>query len=244
MNYKKIVILFLFWGSLSIPAIAQLQSETPLHLMNYDYIRRWRFGFSIGGNVFDYAISNSNKVVQPFGDALPTTMWAEVVDVKPGFNINGIINYRLSRHFDLRTLPGICFGTRDLNFYRSDGSLERSMELESNYVEIPILLKYSAFRSSNYRPYLVGGINTRFNMNWKTREQKGTYISTAICEPFYELGVGFDVYFYYFKLSFEFKYSGGFLNALGNSTVEGYGYYKDVIDRLNSQIFIFAIHIE
>jgi len=244
MKLKKYFIVLLFCGSLAIPAAAQIQSETPLHLMNYDYIRRWRFGFSIGGNVFDYAISNSNKVVLPFGDAVPTSMWAEVVDVAPGFNINGIINYRLSRHFDLRTLPGICFGTRNLNFYRADGSLERSMELESNYVEIPILLKYSALRSSNYRPYLVGGFNTRFNMNWKTREQKGTYISTAICEPFYELGFGLDMYFYYFKLSFEFKYSGGFTHSLGSNTVEGFDYYRDVIDRLNSQIFIFSIHIE
>jgi hypothetical protein len=240
---KKIILSLLLFGSALLPAVAQIQHSAPLYLLHYDYIRRWRFGFSMGLNVFDYASILSLRSVQ-IPEEKPSVLRADVVDITPGFNINGIVNYRLSRYLDLRAMPGICFGVRSLNFYRPDESLLHSMQLESNYAEVPILLKYSAKRVSNYRPYMVAGFNSRFNMNWKTREQKGTYISSAIFEPFYEAGCGLDIYFYYFKLSLEFKYSGGFLNGLGESVVEGYEGYHKAIDRLHSQIFIFAIHIE
>jgi hypothetical protein len=90
----------------------------------------------------------------------------------------------------------------------------------------------------------VGGFNSRFNLSWKTNEKKGIYISSSIYEPFFELGAGLDIYFYFFKLSLEFKYSGTFFDHLGKSVVEGQGAYRDAIDRLHSQLFIFAIHIE
>ncbi|MDR0694336.1 MAG: hypothetical protein LBF81_03435, partial [Prevotellaceae bacterium] len=70
------------------------------------------------------------------------------------------------------------------------------------------------------------------------------YISSVVFEPFYEVGAGLDIYFYFFKLSLEIKYSGTVINNLGSSMVAGQEAYYDAIDRLNSQIFIFAIHIE
>ncbi|MDR1681417.1 MAG: PorT family protein [Prevotellaceae bacterium] len=240
---KKILLLLLFAGVPALPTLAQIQHSTPLYLLHYDYVRQWRFGFSMGLNVFDYTTINSNLPVQIPGEA-SGALRADITDVVPGFTINGIVNYRLSYYLSLRAMPGICFGVRNLNFYRPDGSVLHSMNIESNYAEVPILLKYSAKRVNNYRPYMIAGANARFNMNWKTREQKETYISSAIFEPFYEAGFGLDIYFYYFKLSLEFKYSGGFLNALGSSAVDGYEGYRDAIDRLNSQIFIFAIHVE
>ncbi len=242
---KRFLLILLLLTGLVLPVAAQMQGSGSLNLLNYDYHRRWRFGFSLGINIFDYSINNSLKEVQPLGSAQPMVLWADVVSVKPGFNINGIVNYRLSHYFDLRALPGICFGTRELNYYNNaDGSLQHTMVLESNYAEIPILLKYSAKRTSNYRPYLIGGVNPRFNMNWKTSEKKGNYISTTVFEPFVELGAGLDIYFYYFKLSLQFKFSGSFINSIGSNVVTGQEAYRDAIDRLNSQIFLFTINIE
>jgi hypothetical protein len=241
---KRILLISLFFAATALPLAAQLQRSSALNLLSYDYQRRWRFGFSIGMNVFDFAVTSTMKPMQTIDMTNPEVLWADVVNIQPGFNINGIVNYRLSRHLDLRALPGICFGTRELNFYKEDGSLAHSMLLESNYAEVPLLLKFSASRVSNYRPYLVGGANPRFNMNWKTSEKKGNYISSIIFEPFLELGCGLDIYFYYFKLSIEFKYSKTFINNLGSNTVTGYEGFHEAIDRLNSQIFIFAIHIE
>lgn len=234
------ILLFITAGLLPLTVRAQ---GTELHLLRYDYVRRWRFGFSLGVNIFDFSVINSMREVN-LDAQQKGVLWADVVNPQPGFNINGIVDYRLSRYFNLRALPGICFGSRQLNFYNADDALHHSMMLESNYAELPILLKFSAKRVSNYRPYLVSGINTRFNMNWKTAEQKGNYISSIVVEPFYEFGAGLDIYFYFFKLSLEIKYSGTFINNLGSSIIAGQEAYHHAIDRLNSQIFIFAIHIE
>jgi hypothetical protein len=242
---KRFLSILFFIAISLLPLIVQAQGSV-LHLLRYDYVRRWRFGFSLGINVFDFTVINSMQNVRL--DALPQgqgVLWADVVNPQAGFNINGIVDYRLSHYFNLRALPGICFGSRQLNFYNdADGTLIHSMMLESNYAEMPILLKFSAKRVSNYRPYLVGGVNPRFNMNWKTAEKKGNYISSIVFEPFYEVGAGLDVYFYFFKLSLEFKYSGTIFNNLGSSVVAGQEAYHNAIDRLNSQLFIFAIHIE
>jgi len=258
---KHLLLILLLAVGAALPAAAQVQSASALNLMSYDYTRRWRFGFSLGINVFDYTVINSMKpVMNPVPplkisyDALLESnnieapiLWADVVTPQVGFNINGIVDYRLSRYFNLRALPGICFGTRELSFYdnsQPNDSNPYTMTLESNYIEIPILLKFSAKRVTNYRPYLVGGVNPRFNLNWKTSEKKGNYISTTVFEPFLEVGAGLDIYFYFFKLSVEFKYSGTFINSLGSNVVMGQEAYRDGIDRLNSQIFVFAIHIE
>jgi hypothetical protein len=239
---KRILFILLF-VSVGLPMTSQAQGAT-LNLLRYDYVRRWRFGFSLGINVFDFTVINSLREVS-LTPQQQGVLWADVVNPHAGFNINGIVDYRLSKFFNLRALPGICFGSRQLNFYDNrDGSLHHSMMLESNYVEMPMLLKFSAKRVSNYRPYLVGGVNPRFNMNWKTAEHKGNYISSVVFEPFYEAGAGLDIYFYFFKLSLEFKYSGTIVNNLGSSVVNGQEAYHDAIDRLNSQLFIFAIHIE
>ncbi|MDR2359298.1 MAG: PorT family protein [Prevotellaceae bacterium] len=235
------ILFFITAGLLPLAASAQ---GTELYLLRYDYVRRWRFGFSLGVNIFDFTVINSMQEVN-LDAQQKGVLWADVVNPQPGFNINGIVDYRLSHYFNLRALPGICFGSRQLNFYNNnDGALHHSMMLESNYVELPILVKFSAKRMSNYRPYLVGGVNTRFNMNWKTAEEKGNYISSIVFEPFYEFGAGLDIYFYFFKLSLEIKYSGTLINNLGSSIVVGQEAYHNAIDRLNSQIFIFAIHIE
>ncbi|MDR3132772.1 MAG: PorT family protein [Prevotellaceae bacterium] len=240
---KRVLFIFFFLAAGLLPVAIQAQG-TELYLLRYDYVRRWRFGFSLGINVFDFTVINSMREVN-LGTQQKGVLWADVVNPQAGFNINGIVDYRLSHYFNLRALPGICFGTRQLNFYNNDdGSLHHRMTLESNYVEVPILLKFSAKRVSNYRPYLVSGVNPRFNMNWKTAEQKGNYISSVVFEPFVEFGAGLDIYFYFFKLSLEFKYSGTFINNLGSSMVAGQEAYHDALSRLNSQLFIFAIHIE
>jgi len=240
---KRLLLIHCLVFCAALPAAAQIQNSAPFNLQNYDYKYRWRFGFSIGLNVFDYTAISSMRTVQPIGYP-PMILKVDMVAATPGFNINGIANYRLSQYFDLRALPGICFGSRILNYYTEDGELHHAMNIESNYIELPLLLKASARRTSNYRPYLVAGFNSRFNLNWKTAENKGIYISSTIYQPHAEMGAGLDMYFFYFKLSFEIKYSVGFTNNLGSAVVERQEAYRDAISRLNSQIFVFAIHIE
>jgi hypothetical protein len=240
MRHFISILLFI---ALTGQATAQLQT-TELHLLHYDYVRKWRFGFTIGGHIFDYAIVNSQKPVYDGDrrfDGVP--LMAEVTSPGVGFNINGIVDYRIIRNWHLRSGFGICFGQRDLNFYRND-SLWHTSKYDSYYIEVPLLLKYSANRHSNFRPYVIAGATARYNLGGKVNLEKGVVIGVTPFEPFYEGGFGFDWFFYYFKLSFEVKYSGGFTNVKSSNIAEGFEAYGDAISRMNSRMVLFSFHFE
>lgn len=205
----------------------------------------WHFGFSVGLNAFDFTkITPSGETVNipSQGNVI---LRADVNQTKIGFNVNGIIDYRLSPNFNLRTLPGIFFGSRQLNYYRQDTqSLLFSMALSSNYIEVPLLLKYSATRYSNFRPYVIGGGNVRFNLNSSVSEKAQRYIGLRLIEPFAEIGFGFDFYFKYFRLSTEIKLSKGFLNVLTNETVVGYEFYRTSLKSMQSNMVSISFHFE
>ncbi|MDR2448677.1 MAG: PorT family protein [Prevotellaceae bacterium] len=236
MKHFISILLFIV---LTWSATAQIQT-VELHLLHYDYVRKWRFGFTIGGHIFDYAIKNSEKPV--FGDV---PLMAEVTTPGVGFNINGIVDYRIIRNWHLRSGFGICFGQRELNFYQGvNGPLAHTSQYDSYYIEIPLLLKFSANRHSNFRPYLIAGTAARYNLGGKVNPSKGVVIGVVPFEPFYEGGFGFDWFFYYFKLSFEVKYSGGFTNVKSDNIAEGFEAYGDAISRINSRMILFSFHFE
>jgi hypothetical protein len=239
---KRFIYIFLL-TIVAIPVNAQMQTAE-LHLLHYDYVRKWRFGFTLGGHIFDYSITNSKKSVF-IPDLGMTELMAEVSNPGLGFNINGLVDYRIIRNWHLRSGFGICFGQRTIDFYLTNsGEAVHSMQFDSYYLEIPLLLKYSANRHSNFRPYFIAGIAARYNLGGKADQSKGLYFSIKPLEPFYEAGFGFDWFFYYFKLSFEIKYSGGMTNVMTNDTVEDFEGYRDVINRMNSRMVLFSFHFE
>jgi hypothetical protein len=170
---------------------------------------------------------------------------AEVTKPGIGFNINGIVDYRIIRNWHLRSGFGICFGQREVNFYQGEnGPLVHTSQYDSYYIEIPLLLKFSANRHSNFRPYLIAGTAARYNLSGKVNPEKGVVVGVVPFEPFYEGGFGFDWFFYYFKLSFEIKYSGGFINVKSDKIAEGFEAYGDAISRMNSRMVLFSFHFE
>lgn len=243
----KKTILTLLLCSLYLGCIAQPQ-RAELNLRHYDEIKRLRFGFTLGANVLDFSTVNVLEPVTLPGMANPAQIRADVVATRPGFNINVIMDYRVSGVLNARILPGICFGSRGLEFYNENapGSVVLySMPIQSNYIELPIQVKYSAKRHSNFRPYIVGGINLRSNLTYKDDENNGSYFEFPRFEPFYELGIGLDTYFYYFKLSVELKVSKGIENVMAKrAATPGYEPFLDVIDRMNSQSIQLSFHFE
>jgi hypothetical protein len=220
------------------------RSQT-LNLLDREYSRSLHFGFGLGVNAFDFSqIHNSRNTVFVPGQG-NTILYADLVHIKLGFSINAIIDYRLVTNLDIRFLPGIFFGQRQLDFYRSDTKgIIQSMPLTSNYLEFPIVLKYSANRYTNFRPYILGGINTRVNLSNETNIDAGRYIGLLKFEPFADFGIGFDFYLEYFRMSTEFKISAGLINCLNKTEVAGYEYYRQSLKSIHSNIIGFTISFE
>jgi len=162
------------------------------------------------------------------------------------------ILFRFTEDFHLRMMPGICFGQRTISFYRvlpgsdQDGSLALKTQLETAYIEMPILLCYQALRDSNVRPYAVLGVSPRIDAAAfkKLKVESKQYLQLRRYDLAYEIGLGCEFYFPYFKMAPEIKWSASVLPGLSNTVAEGGEAYRAAIKGLTGQGFIFSLVFE
>jgi len=233
--YKRILILLI----VLIPLAATAQKAKPKNDSNYDE-RLLHFGFSMGLSTMDFIPKmNPND---------PNNWTAEVVSLKPGINIQIVMDYRPATYFDVRFLPGVSFGQRNLNFYDEDGVLiSDKQQLESSFLEFPLLIKTKGMRLNNSRPYLIGGINFRYDLAAKKEydEQSAVYMRLRKADLYYEVGAGIDFYLPYFKLTIEAKMSNGLRDVLVHDEPHPFHpEYVNSIESLKSQIWTLSFHFE
>ena len=195
------------------------------------------FGFCLGMNAMDFTIAHSNDNYQK------DSLLANVTNLNMGFHIQAVASARLTDNLELRFLPGVAFGQRELTFYRGDKIYGKPQQLESSYIELPILLKYKSKRINNYRGFLVGGLNPRFDLAKTYREEDDMYMDLKLNNLCYELGGGFDFYFPYFKLSIELRGSWGMFNTLNRRSTP-HPEYQNAISKLRSSVYMLSFYIE
>lgn len=198
------------------------------------------FGFSLGFNTMDFNITPSQQYYQK------DSLYPEVSTLNPGINIQIITNYHLADHFDLRFLPGVAFGQRIVKYYKNQVLVNSQQRLESSFLEFPVLIKFKGNRLNNVRPYVISGLNFRYDLAGKKEfdDAKPIYIRLKRPDLYYEVGAGMDFYLTYFKLSVELKMSTGLGNVLVNQAAPGHPEYFNAIEKLKSQIWILAFHFE
>ncbi len=168
---------------------------------NLTYVdqKPFHFGFSLGFNTMDFGVTASR-------DSIASNVYdARVSTLSPGFSVGIITDLRINRYLNLRFNPTLQFGARELS-YSINGISTKSLTIQSIPVCMPIYLKYSAERKNNYRPYLIWGGGAYIDLGTDTNKP-------VLLKPidFYtEFGVGCDLYFSFFKLCPEIKYSIGF----------------------------------
>ncbi|MBN2485239.1 MAG: PorT family protein [Bacteroidales bacterium] len=243
---KNLITLLLLLAAINVPGQMVKVKNDPTH-----DDKPIHFGFSLGVNFMDYQISQSVKLVDD--DSYLNNYYAGVNEIKPGINIHAISNLRLGEFFDLRCLPGISFGERQIYFYDNFDSLlygKKTYQMESSYLELPFSIKYKAKREYNFRPYLMGGANLRYDLAVKREyDYKEQLIMVNPFDIYAEFGGGFDFYLPDFKFSIELKYGAGMTNIFRSTNPAGesfidYPEYTDIIDRMKSNIFIISFHFE
>jgi len=198
------------------------------------------FGFSLGFNAMDFNITPSQQYYQK------DSLFPKVSILNPGINIQIVTDVLLSKHFDLRFLPGVSFGQRVIRFYKNKKLVNEQQRLESSFLEFPLLLKYKGERLNNVRPYVIGGLNYRYDLAGKKEfdDAKPIYLRLKRPDLYYELGAGMDFYLIYFKLSIELKMSTGLGNVLAREAAPGHPDYYNAIEKLKSQIWVLSFHFE
>jgi hypothetical protein len=232
---KRILIFAL----LLAPATLLAQGRKKVfNLPAYDN-RVVHFGFLIGINSSDFRIS-VNRTPGLF-DSI------KGVESKnaSGFNLGIIGNLHLGNFMDLRFIPALAFSSRTLVYSidGSKGSYTRTKDIESTFIELPLLFKYKSERHNNFRAYIIGGIKYTYDM----ASQKGVkddldniIVKVRDGDYGFDIGVGFDFYAQYFKFSPEIRYTFGIRDVLireGNP-------YTNTIDRLTSKIILISFNFE
>lgn len=233
MFRKSIILLFLL-----TPILLSAQKAKPKNDSNYDE-RMLHFGFSMGLNTMDFNIKLSDE-------AIANKITAETVSLKPGINIQIVTDFRPSTYLDIRFLPGVSFGQRNINFYQDGVLINDGQKLESSFLEFPLSLKYKGMRLNNSRPYIIGGLNFRYDLAGKKEydDQQEIYLRLNRADLYYEAGAGIDIYLPYFKLTIEAKMSNGLRDILVHEPAPGYPQYANSIESMRSQIWVLSFHFE
>jgi hypothetical protein len=185
--------------------------ERVQHLQNFDN-KIIHYGYFIGFNQFGYHIEyvrNYNAVVN--GQGYPNIELTKNL----GFNVGLVGDLRINRYLNLRIEPGLYYSQRDLLYPHESGAWQRDFpdytsennsirEVKSTYIHIPLLVKFSAERINNWKPYIVGGMSTSFNLssNQKNNDDNFNNVFRITGQTFnYEVGLGIDFYLVYFKFS-------------------------------------------
>jgi len=215
------------------------QKQKPKNESWYDE-KLLHFGFSLGFNTMDFNITPSQTYLKS------DSLYTEVSILNPGINIQIVTDLRPAKYFDIRFLPGVSFGQRVVRYYKNKVLYNDKQRLESSFLEFPLLLKYKGDRLNNVRPYVIGGLNYRYDLAGKKEfdDAKPVYIRLKRPDLYYELGAGLDFYLTYFKLSVELKMSNGIRDVLIKEPAPGHAEYYNAIEKMKSQIWVLAFHFE
>ena len=215
------------------------QRERPQNLKNYDD-RILHFGFTIGGNSANFNMNMSDTFLSD------TLILGTEINASPGFHLGPISNLRMGDYLDLRFLINLSFTQRRVTYLYAEpdfyGNMSRKMDIESVFVEFPLLLKYRSKRINNYRPYVIAGTNQKIDLGTrrKIKEEDKPRILIKPYDTYAEIGFGVDFYLEYFKFSPEIKFSQGFRNIIKpDGTV-----YSESVRYMNSSMIMFSLHFE
>jgi len=240
MKYVVFVVLI----CLSLSCFAQNRSVK--NLPSYDK-KPLHFGFTVGFNTMDFTLQNSE------------VFWGldEIYGIENerslGFHLGPVSNLCLGNYFDFRALINLSFGQRTLLYKVAQDTLggnspffTHKMEIESIFIEFPLLIKYKSVRINNYRPYLIAGINPKIDLaaRRQIKEEEMPKIRIKNTDLYYEMGFGVDYYLQYFKFSTEIKFAFGLKNLLIPIEDTQYREYTDALKSIHSKMIVLVFHFE
>lgn len=188
------LLTFVFLGqSAQAQFFSFLNKEKLANLENFDK-QRFSWGYTLGLNSYDFKFEYEEDLVH-----------AEIlVDKSSGFNVGLIGDLRINEYFNLRLEPMLTFTQRDLHFSQFEEDHNSLRSVKSTYIHVPLLLKVSTKRLNNFKPFIVGGFSTSFNLSAnEDHPEDNSFGRFRMTENtmYYELGFGIDFYLYFFKFT-------------------------------------------
>jgi hypothetical protein len=238
---RKILLIL----SLAVPAallIGTTQAQTRPRVMNLPKFekRQYHFGFLLGVNQMDFALSTVEDYKQFDSLVYVTTVPSY------GFCIGIVSQMRLMDHFHLRFVPTLTFGDRSIQYTIEQPdkfTLQEKKRVESTFMEFPILLKYSSKRLVNAQAFVIGGAKYTIDMASQAKKKSEEFdvaIKLNRHDFVGEIGTGFDFFLTYFKFGIEIKMAYGIFDLLQREN----NIYTNPVKRLGSKVFQLSFTFE
>ena len=122
------------------------------------------------------------------------------------------------------------------------------MPLGPAFLDFPLHFKYRSKRVNNSRPYVVGGLNFRYDMSAKKPgiydSDSDEYLKFKRGDLYFEFGFGIDNYLKYFKFAPEIKGAVGLMNMIDPNGRTGHPEFATSISYARSYIIMLNFHFE
>ena len=175
---------------------------------------------------------------------IPEYWYADVPEYTPGFSVGVLGEMKANDWLSVRFIPTMHFGDKKVVFKEQRTGKVVEQYVKSTYMSIPIDLKISAARFNNYRPYVVTGLAPTFDLTVK----KGKELLVKRSDVMFEVGMGLDLYYPYFKMIPELKFCFGLKNILDNNRTDlkdaSLLKYSNALDGAQNGMIVLTLYFE
>lgn len=181
------------------------------------------YGFFLAGHTSSLRVKYSDAFLDPSA----ASIWrirSIMPTYSPGFALGFLLNTKFHDQVNLLITPKVGFYEyRSEVVFLSGGQKEpdpnqaasavstQTFLTEETLVEVPILFKYKSQRFNNTRMFFLAGVNPQIRTKKQDEADEDDIVLTGR-DLAVELGMGFDLYFKYFKFSPEIRFSHGLRN--------------------------------
>ena len=255
-SLRIIIALLLFWVCLPDSSAQRIKVR---NLSAYD-LAPYHFGFILGMNQMLFTIKTTPGFQDVEYSSLQTpdlnSDGSRLLGIEHnpalGFTIGIVSNLRLGERADLRFVPSLSFGERDIiysirnNVEGVESDILINKKLQSTFIEFPLHFKYKGSRMQNIRPYWLVGAKYVLDLASDSKKKKAqggsnsVYVAIDRNDVYGELGAGLDFYTAFFKFGIEVKMAYGLNDILKRED----NIYTNAIDRMNSKLFLLSFTFE
>lgn len=233
LSSKKVILSVLF---LFVCFTLQAQFNIKKH-DNRNRARGYSYGIHLAFNQHNFRVEHSENFLEQ-GQVMSIEGHKDM-----GVEVGIIGALHPHENIEIRAIPGINFGNRNVVYYETFAEEPTQVKLENTMFDLPLQLKYKSKPYKDFRMFVVGGGKLRANLNYKEASENPAEDPLRLSKGDFmmELGAGAEFHFPLFTLAPELKISQGFQNQRVQNEAH---VFSNTLSALYSRLYTLSINIE